>query len=51
MPFRLMVSLLYLKHAYGESDESVCERWSENVVWQFFSGMDYYTPKLPCDAT
>lgn len=46
-----MLSLLYLKHAYGESDESVCERWSENVVWQFFSGMDYYTPKLPCDAT
>ena len=31
LPFRLMVSLLYLKHAYGESDESVCERWSENV--------------------
>ena len=51
LPFRLMLSLLYLKHAYGESDESVCERWSENVVWQFFSGMDYYTPKLPCDAT
>lgn len=21
-----------------------------NVVWQFFSGMAYYTPKLPCDA-
>jgi hypothetical protein len=26
-------------------------RWSENVVWQFFSGMDYYEPRLPCDAT
>ena len=51
MPFRLIVSLLYLTHAYGESAASVCERWSENVVWQFFSGMDYYTPKLPCDAT
>jgi IS5 family transposase len=51
LPFRLMVSLLYLKHAYGESDESVCERWSENVVWQLFSAMAYYTPKLPCDPT
>jgi len=51
LPFRLMVSLLYLKHAYGESDESVCERWSENVVWQCFSGMAYYQPKLPCDPT
>ena len=51
LPFRLMVALLYLKHAYGERDESVCERWSENVVWQCFSGMAYYQPKLPCDPT
>ena len=51
LPIRLMVSLLYLKHAFNESDESVVERWSENVVWQFFSGMEYYSPKLPCDAT
>jgi IS5 family transposase len=49
LPIRLMVSLLYLKHAFNESDESVVERWSENVVWQFFSGMQYYSPKLPCD--
>lgn len=51
LPIRLMVSLLYLKHAFGLSDEEVVERWSENVVWQFFSGMQYYEPKLPCDAT
>ena len=50
LPIRLMVSLLYLKHAFNESDESVVQRWSENVVWQFFSGMEYYSPKLPCDA-
>jgi IS5 family transposase len=49
LPMRLMISLLYLKHAFNESDESVVERWSENVVWQFFSGMEYYSPKLPCD--
>ena len=49
LPIRLMVALLYLKHAFNESDESLVERWSENVVWQFFSGMDYYEPKLPCD--
>jgi IS5 family transposase len=46
-----MVSLLYLKHAFDLSDEQLVERWSENVVWQFFSGMDYYQHKLPCDAT
>jgi transposase, IS5 family len=51
LPIRLMVSLLYLKHAFNESDESLVERWAENVQWQFFSGMDYYEPRLPCDAT
>jgi IS5 family transposase len=49
LPIRLMVSLLYLKHAYGLSDEAVVERWAENVVWQFFSGQTYYEPRLPCD--
>ena len=51
LPIRLMVSLLYLKHAFNLSDEELVARWSENVVWQYFSGQEYYTPKLPCDAT
>lgn len=51
LPMRLMLSLLYLKHAFDLSDEEVAERWSENVVWQYFSGQEYYQPKLPCDAT
>ena len=48
---RLMVSLLYLKHSFNLSDEELCQRWSENVLWQFFSGMDYYEHRQPCDAT
>lgn len=51
LSIRLMASLLYLKHAYNLSDEDLVERWAENVVWQYFSGMDYYEPRLPCDAT
>lgn len=51
LPMRLMLSLLYLKHAYNLSDEAVVERWSENVVWQLFSGEVYYRPTSPCDAT
>ena len=51
LPIRLMCSLLYLKHAFNLSDEETCERWAENVVWQYFSAMDYYEPCLPCDAT
>jgi IS5 family transposase len=51
LPVRLMVSLLYLKNSFNLSDEELVERWAENVQYQFFSGMDYYEPRLPCDAT
>ena len=51
LPIRLMAALLYLKHTYDLSDAELVERWSENVVWQYFSGMEYYTPKFPCDAS
>jgi IS5 family transposase len=51
LPIRLMASLVYLKNAFNLSDEEVCSRWSENIVWQFFSGMDYYEHRLPCDPT
>ena len=51
LPVRLMLSLLYLKHAFNLSDEAVVERWAENVYWQFFSGMEHFEPRLPCDAT
>lgn len=51
LPIRLMASLLYLKHAFNLSDEELVARWAENVVWQYFSGQEYYEPRLPCDAT
>jgi IS5 family transposase len=42
LPIRLMASLLYLKHSFNLSDEELVVRWSENIVWQYFSGSDYY---------
>ena len=51
LPMRLLISLVYLKHSFNLSDEELCERWSENVLWQFFSGQEYYEHRLPCDAT
>jgi IS5 family transposase len=39
LPLRLMVSLLYLKHAFNESDEALVERWGETPTWQYFSGL------------
>jgi IS5 family transposase len=51
LPMRLLISLVYLKHSFNLSDEELCERWSENVLWQFFSGQEYYEHRKPCDAT
>lgn len=51
LSIRLMTGLLYLKNSFNLSDEELVQRWSENVVWQFFSGQEYYEPRLPCDAT
>jgi IS5 family transposase len=46
-----MVSLLYLKNSFNLSDEELVVRWSENILWQYFSGMDYFEHRLPCDPT
>ena len=51
LPLRLMISLLYLKHAFNESDEGVVERWAETPTWQYFSGLDYFEHRWPCDPT
>ena len=48
---RLMVGLLYLKHAFDESDESVVARWVENPYWQFFCGCQYMQHDLPIDPS
>jgi transposase, IS5 family len=48
---RLMVGLLYLKHAFDESDESVVARWVENPYWQFFCGLFYMQHELPIDPS
>ena len=48
---RIMIALLYLKHAFNESDEGVVERWRDTPRWQFFSGKAYYEDRLPCDAS
>ena len=51
VPLRIMVALLYLKHAFNESDEGVMARWADTPRWQFFSGCAYYEDRQPCDAT
>lgn len=50
-PIRLMVSLLILKQLRNLSDESVVEQWSENVYYQYFSGLQHYTHLRPCVPT
>jgi len=46
-----MASLPYLKHSFDLSDEELVLRWSENIVWQFFSGREYYEARPPCHAS
>jgi transposase, IS5 family len=36
------LGLLYLKHAYTESDETECERWAQDVYSQFCCGEEYF---------
>ena len=50
-PIRLMCGLLILKHLRNISDESVVEQWSENAYFQYFCGMQEFTPNFPCNAS
>src|SRR5690606_41887213 len=34
VPLRVMISLLYLQHAFNESDEGVVQRWADTPRWQ-----------------
>ena len=51
LPIRLIVGLLYFKHAYDLSDDAICERWLENPYWQFFTGEVFFQTRLPCDPS
>jgi IS5 family transposase len=50
-PIRLMVSLLMLKYLRNLSDESMVEQWAENCYYQYFSGVQVFTPGIPCVPT
>ncbi len=47
LPTRLMVGLLYLKHAFSESDKSLVERWVDNPYWQYFCGFSTFQHEFP----
>jgi len=51
LPTRLMVGLMYLKHAFNESDESLLDRWVENPYWQAFCGFTTMQHEPPIHPT
>ena len=51
LPARLVLGLLYLKHAYDLSDEAVCARWLENPYYQYFCGEVFFQTQLPFDPS
>lgn len=48
---RLIVGLLYLKHAFNLSDELVLQRWVENPYWQYFCGFETMQHEAPIHPT
>jgi len=51
IPTRIMVGLHYLKHAFNVSDETVVERFKENIYWQYFCGNNFFEHEAPCVPT
>ena len=50
-PVRVMVSLLILKHLYNHGDETLMDAWLQSPYYQYFSGMDTFQWKPPCDPS
>lgn len=50
-PIRLMVGLLLLKQMENLSDEDAVLQWKRNPYYQYFCGINDYTPALPCHPT
>ena len=50
-PIRMMCGLLFLKHLRDLSDESVVEQKRENTYYQYFCGMEEFTPGLLCASS
>jgi IS5 family transposase len=44
---RFVIGLLLLKHIYGLSDESVCERWVCDPYFQYFTGEEFFQHAFP----
>ena len=50
LPTRLLMSLLYLKHAFNPSDEELCDRWADRCPGSS-SADRLFTSHVPCDPT
>lgn len=51
VPVRKIAGMLLLKQMFGESDESVIDRWIENPYWQYFTGETYFQKDKPFDPS
>jgi IS5 family transposase len=51
LPSRLMAGLAILKHMHNLSDEALCERWLENLYYQYFCGAEFFCHKLPFERS
>ena len=46
-----MCGLLILKYFRNLPDKSLVEQWGENAYYQYFCGMQEFTPSAPCTSS
>jgi IS5 family transposase len=51
VPIRLMVGSLILKHLYNLGDETLPERWEQDIYFQYFCGMTFFEHHFPFDPS
>jgi IS5 family transposase len=51
IPLRRMIGLLYLKFIHKMSDDQVLHHWSANIMFQAFTGEDFFKNEYPCDRS
>ena len=51
VPIRLMVGCLILKHLYNLGDETLPERWEQDIYFQYFCGMTFFEHHFPFEPS
>jgi IS5 family transposase len=51
VPIRVMAGSLMLKHLYNLDDDTLPERWEQDIYFQYFCGMTFFEHRFPFDPS